>query len=73
MRDKLEQILKELQQVMLDLEKVETGAYGFKSAAPRARKVLMESTKKLRDLRVEIQDKKNGHEEKKSFCLTNIT
>ena len=49
---------------MLDLEKVETGAYGFKSAAPRARKVLMESTKKLRDLRVEIQDKKSGHEEK---------
>ena len=62
MRDKLEQILKELQQVMLDLEKVETGAYGYKSVAPRARKVLMESTKKLRDLRVEIQEKKKEHE-----------
>jgi hypothetical protein len=64
MRDKLEQILKELQQAMLDLEKVEAGAYGFKSAAPRARKVLMESTKKLRDLRIEIQEKKKEHEEK---------
>ena len=63
MRDKLEQILKELQQAMLDLEKVETGADGYKSAAPRARKVLMESTKKLRDLRVEIQEKKKEHEE----------
>lgn len=63
MRDKLEQIIKELQQAMLDLEKVETGAYGYKSAAPRARKVLMDTTKKLKDLRVEVQDKKKEHEE----------
>jgi len=62
MRDKLEQIVKELQQTMLDLEKVETGAYGYKSAAPRARKVLMETTKKLKDLRVEVQDRKKEHE-----------
>jgi hypothetical protein len=64
MRDKLEQILKELQEVMLDLEKVEAGAYGFKSAAPRARKVLMEASKELKNLRAEVQDKKKAHEEK---------
>lgn len=64
MRDKLEQILKELQEAMLDLEKVEAGAYGFKSAAPRARKVLMEASKELKNLRAEVQDKKKAHEEK---------
>jgi len=66
MRDKLEQILKELQQAALDLEKVEAGAYGYKSAAPRARKVLMDASKALRDLRTEVQDKKKLHESKES-------
>ena len=46
----------------MDLDKVDAGAYGYKSAAPRVRKILMESTKKLRDLRVEIQEKKKEHE-----------
>ena len=64
MREALEQIVKELQQTLMDLDKVDTGAYGYKSAAPRVRKVLMESTKKIKDLRTEVQNKKKEHESK---------
>ena len=64
MREQLESIIAELQEVLMDLDKVEAGAYGFKSAAPRARKVLMEASKSLREIRAEVQDKKKAHEEK---------
>jgi hypothetical protein len=62
MREKLEQTIKELQEALMDLDKVESGAYGFKSAAPRARKALMAASKTLKDLRTEVQDKKKMHE-----------
>tara|TARA_Y100001937_G_C6989014_1_gene271223 strand:- start:384 stop:578 length:195 start_codon:yes stop_codon:yes gene_type:complete len=64
MREQLESIIRELQEVLMDLDKVEAGAYGFKSAAPRARKALMEASKSLREIRAEVQDKKKAHEEK---------
>ena len=48
----------------MDLDKVDAGAYGYKSAAPRVRKILMESTKKIKDLRTAVQDKKKEHESK---------
>ena len=64
MREQLESIITELQEVLMDVDKVEAGAYGFKSAAPRARKTLMEASKKLREIRSDVQDKKKEHEEK---------
>ena len=64
MREQLESIITELQEVLMDLDKVEAGAYGFKSAAPRARKSLMEASKRLREIRADVQDKKKEHEEK---------
>jgi len=64
MREQLENIIAELQEVLMDLDKVEAGAYGFKSAAPRARKALMEASKDLREIRATVQDKKKAHEEK---------
>ena len=66
MREKLEQTIKELQEALMDLDKVEAGAYGFKSAAPRARKALMEASKTLKELRTEVQDKKKEHDSKES-------
>ena len=38
MREQLESIITELQEVLMDVDKVEAGAYGFKSAAPDSRK-----------------------------------
>ena len=38
MREELENIIRNLKEVMDDLDKVEAGSYGYKSAAPRARK-----------------------------------
>lgn len=64
MRDHLEDIIRELKEVMIDLDKVEAGSYGYKSAAPRARKALMKASKDLRDIRALIQEAKNAHEEK---------
>ena len=64
MREQLESIIAELQEVLVDLDKVEAGAYGFTSAAPRARKALMEASKNLRQIRADVQDKKKAHEEK---------
>ena len=61
MREQLESIIAELQEVLMDLDKVEAGAYGFKSAAPRA--ALMEASKSLREIRATVQDKKKAHEE----------
>lgn len=64
MREELENIIRDLQEVLEDLDKVQAGAYGFKSAAPRARKALMESSKQLRDIRTTVQEVKRAHEEK---------
>lgn len=64
MRDQLERIIHELKEVMEDLDKVEAGSYGYKSAAPRARKALMEASKDLREVRTSVQEIKNSHEEK---------
>ena len=64
MREQLEEIIRDLKEVLDDVDKVEAGSYGYKSAAPRARKSFMEATKDLKDLRSKIQDKKKEHEEK---------
>lgn len=64
MREELENIIRNLKEVMDDLDKVEAGSYGYKSAAPRARKALMEASKELRDVRTLIQEAKKNHEEK---------
>jgi hypothetical protein len=60
----LENIIRNLKEVMDDLDKVEAGSYGYKSAAPRARKALMEASKELRDVRTLVQEAKKNHEEK---------
>jgi|TARA_R110002020_G_scaffold206962_1_gene412364 hypothetical protein len=64
MREELENIIRNLKEVMDDLDKVEAGSYGYKSAAPRARKALMEASKELRDVRTLVQEAKKNHEEK---------
>ena len=62
MRERLELIIEELKTVMADVEKVESGTYGFKAAAPRARKAALGAIKELKELRLEIQTKKNSHD-----------
>jgi len=64
MREEVEQTIKELQAILDDLDKVEAGGYGFKSAAPRARKALMEASKKMKEVRTQVQETKKAHEEK---------
>lgn len=64
MREQLERIIRNLTEIKEDLDKVEAGSYGFKSAAPRARKALMEASKELRDIRTVVQEHKKNHEEK---------
>jgi ElaB/YqjD/DUF883 family membrane-anchored ribosome-binding protein len=64
MREELEKVIRDLKEVLDDVDKVSAGSYGYKSAAPRARKVFMEATKQLKSLRSEIQDVKKTHEEK---------
>tara|TARA_R110000824_G_scaffold172275_3_gene350064 strand:- start:1249 stop:1437 length:189 start_codon:yes stop_codon:yes gene_type:complete len=61
MRERLEIIIEELRIVMADVDKVEAGIYGYKAAAPRARKAALTAIKELKELRVEIQEKKNSH------------
>jgi hypothetical protein len=63
MREQLERIIRNLTEIKEDLDKVEAGSYGFKSAAPRARKALMEASKELRDIRAVVQEHKKNHEE----------
>lgn len=63
MREQIEKIIKDLEGCLVDLDKVHAGGYGYKSAAPRARKVLMESSKALRDVRAEVQEVKKSHDE----------
>jgi hypothetical protein len=62
MRERLEIIIEELKSAMSDIDKVESGTYGYKAAAPRARKVALTAIKELKELRSEIQNKKNSHE-----------
>tara|TARA_B100000287_G_scaffold146601_1_gene138306 strand:+ start:377 stop:562 length:186 start_codon:yes stop_codon:yes gene_type:complete len=61
MRERLELIIEELKTAMTDVDKVETGSYGYKAAAPRARKAALTAIKELKELRAEIQEKKNSH------------
>jgi hypothetical protein len=62
MRERLELIIEELRSAMTDIDKVESGTYGFKAAAPRARKAALTAIKELKELRSEIQNKKNSHD-----------
>ena len=64
MREQVEKIIKELEACLDDLDKVNAGGYGYKSAAPRARKALMAASKELRDVRSEVQEIKKSHDEK---------
>jgi len=64
MRDQVEKIIKNLEACLDDLDKVNAGGYGYKSAAPRARKALMAASKELRDVRAEVQEVKKSHDEK---------
>ncbi len=61
MRERLEIIIEELRAAMIDVDKVEAGTYGYKAAAPRARKAALTAIKELKELRAEIQEKKNSH------------
>ena len=58
MRERLQLIIEELKSTMVDLDKVESGSYCYKAAAPRVRKVALTAIKELKELRAEIQDKK---------------
>ena len=62
MRERLELIIEELKMAMADIDKVAAGTYGFKAAAPRARKAALLAIKELKELRTEIQEKKNSHQ-----------
>ena len=62
MREHIEKIIKDLEGCLDDLDKVQAGGYGYKSAAPRARKVLMESSKSLREVRAQVQEVKKSHD-----------
>jgi len=62
MRERLEIIIEDLQRAMADIDKVEAGTYGFKAAAPRARKAALAAIKELKELRAEIQEKKNSYQ-----------
>tara|TARA_R110002096_G_scaffold27209_1_gene83485 strand:- start:648 stop:836 length:189 start_codon:yes stop_codon:yes gene_type:complete len=61
MRERLEIIIEKLRVAMADVDKVEAGTYGYKAAAPRARKAALTAIKDLKELRSEIQEKKNSH------------
>ena len=62
MKERLEMIIQELKDAMVDIDKVEAGAYGYKAAAPRARKSALTAIKELKELRTELQNKKKSHD-----------
>ena len=62
MRERLQLIIEELKVAMADVDKVEAGSYGYKAAAPRARKAALTAIKELKELRAEIQEKKKSHD-----------
>ena len=61
MRERLELIIQELKESMVDIDKVASGTYGYKAAAPRARKAALTAIKELKELRAEIRNTKNSH------------
>ena len=63
MKELVEEVIEMLQGSIKDLDKVENGSYGFKAAAVRSRKTMLETSKLLKDLRKEIQEAKNSHEQ----------
>ena len=63
MREDVEKIIRDLENCLADLDKVHAGGYGYKSAAPRARKILMESSKSLREVRAQVQEIKKSHDQ----------
>jgi archaellum component FlaC len=63
MREEIEKVIEALQNALDDLDKVDNGSYGYKSAAPRARKVLMEASKQIKDVRTQVQEVKKSHEQ----------
>ena len=60
MREQLKQMIEKLEGILVELDKVESHLYGYKSAAVRARKVMQECRNEQADLRREVQDKKNN-------------
>ena len=62
MRERLQLIIEDLKSAMADVDKVEAGTYGYKAAAPGARKAALTAIKELKELRAEIQEKKNSHD-----------
>lgn len=62
MRERLQTIIEELKNTLADVDKVEAGTYGYKAAAPRARKAALTAIKELKELRAELQEKKNSHD-----------
>jgi hypothetical protein len=62
MREQVQEVIASLEDSLRDLEKVENGSYGYKAAAVRARKIMLESSKLLKDIRKEVQEAKNSHE-----------
>ena len=59
MKEKMETLIKNLQAAIADLQKVDEHAYGYKSAAVRARKAMHKARTELQELRKEVQTKKN--------------
>ena len=62
MRERLQIIIEELKNTLADVDKVEAGTYGYKAAAPRARKAALTAIKELKELRAELQEKKKSHD-----------
>ncbi len=63
MNNKVLEIISLLNGTADDIDKVENKKYGYKSSAVRARKVFQEAIVLLKELRKEVQDKKNQVEE----------
>jgi small nuclear ribonucleoprotein (snRNP)-like protein len=59
MKQKLEQLIEQLNAILEDVQKVDEKSYGYKAAAVRARKTLHEARGQFQELRKEIQAKKN--------------
>jgi hypothetical protein len=58
MKEKILQLIEELQLSIKDIEKVENKDYGYKSAAVRARKICGKVSEDLKQLRRDIQKSK---------------
>lgn len=59
MKEKLQQLIEQLNTILEDVQKVDEKSYGYKAAAVRARKTLHEARGQFQELRKEIQAKKN--------------